>query len=377
MNILYISPSYFPLVGGTEQALCEIASRIAASHKTVLVTLQWEDMKPFERVNGMEVYRAKAPVIRGLTLFLRYLAVFILAYKLHRRFRFDCVHLFHVYECGGAALVLKKLVSIPFILTLAGWDTYSPVKRVHKRYMPVMRMIMNTADVVTSPSYHLAKAAQEQGCRQKIEIIPHGSSMHTKTALCNHEISDSLNIQNRRVVLSVQRLDTVKGLKYLLEAAREICKEHSDILFMIIGSGADEEVLKTQAKELGLLEQVSFIGHVAHDTLPSYYSIADLFVLPSLYEAFGLVYIEAMCFGIPVVTTINGGSTDIINEKTGILVPPGDPVRLSDAIITALKKKWDREAIKKEAEKYAWDGIVLKYESLYKQCITPKRETVG
>lgn len=92
----------------------------------------------------------------------------------------------------------------------------------------------------------------------------------------------------------------------------------------------------------------------------------DLFVLPSLRESFGVVQIEAMACGKPVVATRNGGSEEVvISDKYGLLVEPTDPKVLTEKILTALDRKWDREAILAYAERYTWEKIAKEIMGVY------------
>ena len=368
MNILFLSPSYFPIRGGTEQVIYSLVSQLKPFHNIKILTIRWEKKwKKFEIIDNIEVYRVGFLNIKGLSLYFKYLSFFIAALKLIKSFKLDIIHMFHVYDCGGAAYLLKKILKIPLIITLAGWDTYDPIRKIPKRHMPFVKIAMNTSNFITAPSQHLANAGKKQGCRKKIEVIPHGTIMHNKINLEYADIKSILNIKNKKLILSVQRLYPRKGLEYLLRAIPNITEQNKDITFIIVGKGPEEESLKKLSDNLKINNYITFTGFISDNDLPSYYTAADLFILPSLYEAFGVVYVDALCFGLPIVTTINGGSLDIINKDNGILVPPKDPIKLSEAVIEALNKNWDRDKIKTGAEKYRWENTVEKYYGLYKR----------
>lgn len=107
-----------------------------------------------------------------------------------------------------------------------------------------------------------------------------------------------------------------------------------------------------------------------HDEIPLWMNACDLFVLPSLRESFGVVQIEAMACGKPVVATRNGGSEEIItSEEYGLLVEPGDSEELAEKILMALDRKWDREAILKYAERYTWESISKEIMEIYYQIL--------
>ncbi len=366
MNILLISPSYFPIKNGTEQVIYELVSRLKQDNKIIILTVKWEKGMPsHEMIDGINIYRTKFINSKLFAQLTKYLGLFLSIISLNVKHRFDCIHMFHIYDTGGAAYLAKKLLKIPLLITLAGWDTYSPIRKVPKRSLPIIRLILNTADSITAPSHHLAQAGSKQGCKRKIKVIPHGSSMHNTVNDTTSEIISHLNLQNNKIILSVQRLHPAKGLGFLLNAIPDIIKREENCRFIIVGKGDEEKNLKELVERLEIKPQVIFTGFIEHNRLPLYYSIADLFVLPTLYESFGLVYIDALCFGVPIITTENGGSLDIVTPENGILVPPKDSGALSNAILNAFDKKWDNEAIKMSAEKYRWENIVNEYLRLY------------
>lgn len=371
MNILFLSPSFFPKRGGTEQVIYEVVSRLKSKHKIVILSARLgKEYKPHEIINGVEIYRASNITIKGLHLITKYLSFFFYGLKLHRRYKFDFIHMFHVYEVAGAAILLKKLFRLPLITTLAGWDTYDPVKKIPKRFMPFVRKGMNGSDIITAPSNHLAREGTKQGCQKEIIVIPHGTGMHKKVRPSYKNIREIHAITAKRILLSVQRLHSRKGLDILLTAIPKLVTKRKDIVFVIVGKGPEENNLKKLVEKLHIEPYVVFTGFVADDDLPSYYAAADLFVLPTLYEAFGLVYVDALCFGLPIITTENGGSSDIVTSDNGIVIPPGDLSALTKAIDQGLQTKWKRNKILAGAEKYQWKYITEQYEVEYEKLMT-------
>jgi len=132
-------------------------------------------------------------------------------------------------------------------------------------------------------------------------------------------------------ILFVGRLRYYKGLQYLLEAMRAL-----EAHLLVVGSGPMEEAWRRLAGELGVADRVTFLGEVPDEELPAFYHLCDLFVLPASHrsEAFGVVQIEAMAAGKPVVCTELGTGTSYVNVhgETGLVVPPRDPAALVDAI---------------------------------------------
>lgn len=152
---------------------------------------------------------------------------------------------------------------------------------------------------------------------------------------------------NRKIVLNVGNLyHKVKGHKYLIEAMSEVIKHRKDVLCIIIGSGKLYPELKKQIESLGLNNYIKLIGGKPSYEIPIWMNACDVFVLPSLRESFGIVQIEAMACGKPVVATRNGGSEEIIVSKDyGLICDPARPKELANNILLSLDKSWDSEKI--------------------------------
>jgi glycosyltransferase involved in cell wall biosynthesis len=128
------------------------------------------------------------------------------------------------------------------------------------------------------------------------------------------------------LAVTVARLEAQKGLAHLVEAAAMV----PDVVFAIVGGGPDRPALEARAAKLGLASRVRFLGH--RRDVPALLAIADLFVLPSLYEGLPLSVLEAMAAGVPVVATAIGGTDELVSSGTGTLVPPADPRGLAEGI---------------------------------------------
>ena len=142
------------------------------------------------------------------------------------------------------------------------------------------------------------------------------------------------------LALTVARLDAQKGIAHLIDAAAMV----PDAVFALAGDGPDRAALEARAAELGVGARVRFLGH--RRDVPALLAIADLFVLPSLFEGFPLSVLEAMAAGVPVVATAIGGTDELVSSDTGTLVAPADPRALADGIRAVLA---DREGAARRA----------------------------
>lgn len=257
---------------------------------------------------------------------------------------------------------------IPLVTTLIGWDTYDPVRPVPRILHRYLAAIMNSSAAITTSSRHMARMARSQGLRTETSIIPHGSIMCDRKS-GQMDVREKYNISpEKRIVLSVQRLCARKGLGALIESIEILNRD--DTVFVLCGKGKLEGHLKTIAFKRGLQDRIIFAGFVPDNELKDHYEQADLFALPSLYEGFGLVFVDAISCGLPVVTTFCGGPEEVLNETNSYMAPIDDPRRFAAALNRAMERKWDRNNIREQASAYRWSHIACQYANLYEDVLS-------
>jgi glycosyltransferase involved in cell wall biosynthesis len=317
---------------------------------------------------GVDIYRLPPAQIRFAGQFIRAFFILRLLLKLERQSPLDIVHLGHIYESGLGGLIFKLIKKKPLVTTLLGWETYDPITPLPSRWNRFLAWIMNKSDRVVAMSSHIAQAAREQGCRKDIEKIPHGTNMFELKATVSIREKHGIS-PDKKICLSIQRLHPRKGMSYLIDSIPSVLHARDNVVWIIGGIGPQEQVLKQKVDEIGISEHVIFAGFVPDEQLASYYEQSDLFVLPTLYEAFGLVYVDALAKGLPIVTTSVGGALDIVQEHVGILVEPADSHKLAEALVLALDKQWDRQKIREYAGQYDWNRIVERYLDIYESLV--------
>lgn len=173
------------------------------------------------------------------------------------------------------------------------------------------------------------------------------------------------------LVVSIGTLHYVKGHRYLLESIPFVLKKFPDTRFVIMGDGPERQNLERKAGEEGIGTATVFTGCIADDEKDSILSLCDMMVLPSLSEGCPLVILEAMRVSRPVVATGVGGVEELLQDKkTGILVPPRDPGKMADAIITLLSDKGGAKRLGEEGrrvftERFTVSKMVRSYDELY------------
>jgi rhamnosyl/mannosyltransferase len=176
------------------------------------------------------------------------------------------------------------------------------------------------------------------------------------------------------IILSVGVLRYYKGLHILIEALREL-----DATLLVVGEGPERSRLETLARDLDLADRVHFAGRVADEELPSYYQAGDIFVLPSHLraEAFGIVLLEAMAAGLPLVTTEIGTGTSEVNQhgRTGFVVPPGDSRALARALKVlaadqALREHFGQNGRRRVLDEYTPTIMVERTGAVYREALS-------
>lgn len=377
MKILLITPSYFPHRGGTEQVIFEVCKILSQNNDiTILTQKRSRKWKSVEVIDNITVHRIRPlPHYLGNIFHfeLKQVQLFNKAIQLHKKQNFDLIHNFHVFEFSKAVIKIKHKLKLPLITSLMGWDTFSPIKKIPQKKLHLVTRVLNNSDIVTSPSSHMAQVAKkDQGCIKDIKVIPHGTRMSEYTNIddsTRYEIRQRHNLtSDATLFLSVQRIHKTKGLKYLLEAIPDIILNQPNTYFLFAGTGPELHTLQELTTKLKINSNVIWLGFQGEE-LPKYYSASDFFILPTLYESFGLVYVEALSFGLPVLSTSNGGTLDIINNDNGILFGKESSSEIVKAVKLAMKRKWNRKTIKTSSLQYSWTNLVLKYVNEYRKLV--------
>ena len=299
-------------------------------------------------------------------------------YILRQKEDYDVVHS-HYWLSGLAGGYIKQKLGLPLFHT---YHTLGFMKRraldqkEHKSRANSERDIAHTSDLIISPSGEEKESLiKEYGISSsKIEVVHPGVNPRLFYPGENRIILKKAGFnKDNLVLLYVGRIEPVKGLMNLIEAL-EIMKRKDPLLFdkiklLVIGGGKKEEELfkneevsriKGQVEQYGLKNKVSFLGSIDHSKLHKYYSVADALVVPSLYESFGLVTVEALACGTPVIVSQIGKMRSIVKEgKNGFSFRPDDPVSLLQAIENLFlyrEQLWSSASIRKDViRRFSWD----------------------
>lgn len=228
------------------------------------------------------------------------------------------------------------------------------------------RLSLKAADgIIAATKREAAYLIQAAGAEpRKITVVPEGVNLNLYHAKADQS-------KKSEDILFVGRLAPEKGLPFLIEAIPEVVRQHPSAAFLFVGEDQGvKHVLLKRAADLKVTQYMKFLGPKFGAELADIYREAALFVLPSLYETFGLVILEAMASGLPVVATRVGGVPELVrDEYNGVLVSPKDHVALADAINNFLSNRQLYRRVSAQnvetAKRYSWRGIAERIDALY------------
>ena len=379
-KICIVTAHFFPSIGGVQTSILELARRLVK--KGLEVEIHASNMASAPQVEDLE----GITVIRHTMLFrmLRATVNPAIPVGIMKRKDADIIHVVSTYPTiSDLGLFLARISRKPVVLAHhfdgEGYGLLGCI--FQKVYLPLFAKWVNWfATIAVSSTRSYADTSPVLGrIRKPLVVIPNGVDLQRfNPSLDGREGRRRFNIsEEARVLLFVGRLVPCKGLEYLIESVSKVLDEHKDVVLMIVGEGELKRELMALTRRMGLEKNVVFTGQVDGSMLPLCYAASDIFVLPSVsrLEAFGIVLIEAMASGKPVIsTTIPGAREVVIPGETGLIVPPGDSESLANAMATLLRNDKLRYEMGCRARslaerKYDWTDVANQYLRVYEAAL--------
>lgn len=324
----------YPPIGGGGGVLCRDLAEglVEKGHEVVVITSRYQKTSTSETVNGVTLHRTPVFMrtrqnVASMLSMLSYVPLAIQQGKrLARQERFDLINTYFAIPSGPAGHYLSRHFGIPNILHILGGDIYDPSKMLSPHRMPFLkqtvRKMLHSADRVIAESSDIEeKAHRYYGTKRQIDIVP--LAVNPVEADGVNRVALGLD-QERFVLVTVGRLIARKNLSELLNVfARMQSQIPSDLL--ILGDGPQRPALERRVHALGLTDRVRFLGRVGDKEKFQYLRASDLYISTALHEGFGIVFLEAMECGLPVICYDRGGQTDFLSDsRTGYVVSFGD-----------------------------------------------------
>lgn len=322
---------YPPLGGGGGVVHRHIAEQLALRHHVAVVTTGFADLPERENVAGVDVHRLKvvgrkrratASVLSMLSFVpacLRY------GQQLIERMKPDVINTHFAVPTGPAPTILARRHGVPHALCIHGGDIFDPSKRLSPHRWPglkhTVRWVLRRADRVLAASTNTAQYAKQIYKYDKpIHIIPHGLP---GPELAKADRSGLPIDPDAFVLVSLGRLVARKAYHDLVRLLARL--RHGNLKLVILGEGPERGRIEAEADRLGVRHRLHMPGHVDDRLKYRWLQAADVFVSTSMHEGFGLMFIEAMFCGLPIVAYDHGGQCDFLEDgRTGYVVPWGD-----------------------------------------------------
>jgi N-acetyl-alpha-D-glucosaminyl L-malate synthase BshA len=287
----------------------------------------------------------------------------------------DLLHVHYAIPHASAAYFARQILrkmgkDIPFITTLHGTDITLVGK--DQTYAPVVAFSINESDAITAVSHNLREETYAAfNIEKEIHVIHNFVDTERFHQTDKEHFKKMLAPHGERILVHVSNFRKVKRVEDVVKTFAIVLKEMPSKLLMI-GDGPERQNAEELCRHLGIYHEVRFLGK--QDQMDEILSIADLFLLPSQYESFGLAALEAMACGVPVISTDAGGLPEI-NEQgvTGWLSKVGDVEDMAKNSLELLSSderlQEAKDAAKAHARKFGKALIIPKYEQLYEQVL--------
>jgi glycosyltransferase involved in cell wall biosynthesis len=376
MQILIINYEYPPLGGGGGVLNQHLAEELSKNHHIMLITSGFADQEAYEIRNNVEIFRV--PVAcrnnQNAATLLSMLSFFPSSlwrgYRLLQMRHVDLIHSMFAIPSAPSGVLLAKMFRLPHVLSILGGDIYDPSKRLspHRTFLLhalVKKILTRSVQVIGMSSDIITRAMTHYDLTRDITLIPHGIRRpafmsKTKQAL-GYDPEDVLLVTVGRLIPR----KAVHDLLYVLQALRDI-----RVKLLIIGDGPERRKLQELAAALEVSERTYFVGNVDDETKFQLLNAADIYLSSTHHEGFGLVFLEAMAVGLPIVSYNNGGHVDFLSDgKTGFLINLGDLSALiqhtrllsTDATLRRQMGEFNR----KHVEDFYIENCAAKYHLMY------------
>jgi glycosyltransferase involved in cell wall biosynthesis len=388
MKILFCNYEYPPLGGGGGVVMAALARQLALRHEVTVLTSRAGGLPPDNLEGGVRVvrvpvfFRRELAVANFPSMFAYLPSGFARGLQLGGPRAFDVVNTHFVVPSGPLGHALAKWYRAPNVLSVHGGDLFDPSKRssphLHAPLRVAVRSMLRSADAVIGQSRDTVRHVSDlYGVRRDLGLIPLGIE-RPPTKVARSRAMFGLP-EDAFVLVTIGRLVARKATAQLVDALAGSGLPNAHLL--IVGDGPDRDAIEQRASERGVAGRVHLLGQTSDDDKYAALACADAFISTSQHEGFGLVFLEAMAFGLPVLCYDRGGQTDFLrSNETGFVAPLNDEA----AFVRSLKQLHDDRSARagygrhnlQLVENYFIDTCARRYEEVFEQAIARRRTPV-
>ena len=385
MHIAYFTNFYLPVVNGVVRSVQSFREALTALGHNVFIFAQeddYEDTEPF-------IFRYPSLRLPLAVDIPTALPVSPFVDQLIPKLKLDIIHTHHPVLLGQTAATKARDLNLPLVFTFhTQYQEYThyfpfPQEQVQEflksTIMHWMRDFMRKCQHIVIPSESMRSIlVNDYGLVDRFTVIPTGIDINPYKKANGSQLRTEWGWQDDKVIISAGRLAEEKNWVTLLQAFAQAQKVQPAIRLVLLGDGPQAEALKQLVGELGIAERVTFVGKVPFTEVPTYLKSADLFAFASITETQGLVTLEAMAAGLPVVAVDASGTRESVDDGAQGFLVQNDAQDLANGILKlvedpGLMSKFKTAALKKSR---AFDNTRLSRKMLkvYEQAIEDKKE---
>jgi len=389
MQILFCNYEYPPIGGGGGVVMAAMATELARrGHDITVLTsrafgLPAERMEDGVRVVRVPVFFRRQLAVANIPSMAAYLpAGFLRGLRLCRGKPFDVINTHFVVPTGPLGDWLSRRFQVPNVLSVHGGDLFDPSKPTSPHRHAFLRSaisgMLGRADALVAQSRDTAQnVARIYGVERPVELVPLGITRPPARVRGNRSAYGIPD--DAFVMVTVGRLVPRKATAQLVSALAAAM--HPDIYLVVVGDGPEAAEVQRAASELGVSHRVKLLGHVSEGQKYAALSFSDVFVSTSQHEGFGLVFLEAMAFGLPIVCYDRGGQVDFLSTPaTGNVIGLNDLNAFTNAVLDLHRSPERRADIRRHnlaaVEQYYIDRCAREYEAIFERAIVARAEAL-
>jgi len=383
MKILFISDVYFPRVNGVSTSIKTFINQLQQlGHQADLIAPDYGDGHHADASNIKRI-PARSIYFDPEDRLMKYGAALKLLPELKKE-KYDIIHINTPFIAHYLGLKLAKLLSIPCVETyhtffedyLHHYLPWIPQSMARGVARTISKKQCNAVNAIVVPSQQMLDVLRNYGVNSCADVVPTGLQPNSFAESDGLAFKKKYNIENKRpMLLYVGRVAFEKNIPFLFEMTKVLAERYPNILLVVAGEGPAEKSLHELAITLKIQDNIKFIGYLDRESeLNACYKSADVFVFSSKSETQGLVLLEAMAQGTPVVGIAELGTASILHEGKGALIATENTVEFSTKVASLIEDRTKRDLLSQQAKDYAlcvWSADVQaqKMVNLYQKTI--------
>jgi len=384
MKIAMFTDAYYPRINGVAVSVKSYAEALTElGHEVCIVCCDYQNENEPAVIHNDSKEKVKIIRILSHHIFfseedrLARLTQWHAIKSAMKEFQPDIIHINSEFLVGYYGLIYGRLKFVPIVYTfhtlwedyVEGYIHFVPIAASKKIAQNLIKIFLRKANAIITPTQRIADVVKEYNVKRQTYILPTGIS-NTMAKIVEEEKNNFLakfynedfpQLKGKRILLYVGRVVKEKNLDFLFPVLKEVQKSVPEAILLIVGGGPELEPLRQRTKDAKLENDVFYTNYIPRETLPYYYNLADVFTFPSVTETQGLVTVEAMMAGLPVVAIGEMGTVDVMQGDNGGFMVKNDEKEFAAKVTELLQNPELHQQKSEEAKKWAsqWDLDLL------------------